>query len=100
MTNHPNRSRRPGVRGANPTPAQVRAAREACGMTIAQAAAVIYASPRTWEDWEATPTVARPALRRMHPGLYLLFLLLTQQAKLDDQPNLYRRGEAKKSVAP
>jgi hypothetical protein len=77
VTNHPNRRRKPGIGAANPTPAQVRAAREACGMTIALAASVVYASPRTWEDWEATPTAARPALRRMHPAIWELFCIKT-----------------------
>lgn len=36
-----------------PTPEQIRAAREAAGLTQAQAADLVHAgSYRTWQDWE------------------------------------------------
>jgi len=64
MPNHPNR----GPRGpaANPLPEQVRAAREGAGLTQTAAAALIFSTLRTWQDWEAGKA-------RMHPGLWELF---------------------------
>ncbi len=66
MTSHPNR----GQRGpnSNPTPTEVRAAREAAGLTQPQAAEVVRGSMRAWQEWEA-------GNRRMHPGLWELFTL-------------------------
>ena len=49
-----------------PAAAQVRAAREAAGLTQTQAAAVVYGSLRAWQQWEASD-------RKMHPGLWELF---------------------------
>jgi len=64
VTNHPNRSA--GHPARNPSPAEVRAAREAAGLTQTEAAAAIYSTLRTWQDWEAGKA-------RMHPGLWELF---------------------------
>ena len=64
MTNHPNRSA--GHPARNPSPGEVRAARDAVGLTQAQAAALVHASARNWQQWEAGD-------RRMHPGLWELF---------------------------
>jgi putative transcriptional regulator len=66
--NHPNR----GQRGpnSNPTPAEVRAAREAAGLTQPMAAAVVRGSMRAWQDWES-------GARRMPPGLFELFQIKT-----------------------
>lgn len=58
-----------------PTPADVRAARDATGMTQTSAAKVIYSTLRTWQDWES-------GARRCHPGMLRLFRLLTGQEKL------------------
>lgn len=66
MTNHPNRSRRTPSPAANPKPEQVRAAREAAGLTQAQAAALIYCTLRGWQEWEH-------GKRRMHPAFWELF---------------------------
>ena len=63
MNNHPNRGR---SAGANPAPADIRAARESAGLTQTQAAALIHGTMRAWQDWEA-------GARRMHPGLWELF---------------------------
>jgi DNA (cytosine-5)-methyltransferase 1 len=70
MTNHPNRS--VGHPARNPSPADVRAAREAAGLTQAQAAALVYASPRNWQQWEQE---AGSNARRMHPAIWELFRL-------------------------
>ena len=68
MTNHPNRSA--GHPARNPTPAEVRAAREAAGLTQTQAAALVRATARNWQQWEQTEG---SNARRMHPGLWELF---------------------------
>ena len=78
MTNHPNRG--PKGPAATPTPAQIRAAREKAGLTQQQAADLIHATLRAWQCWEAP--AGTPAARRMHVGLYELFLLKTGQARL------------------
>lgn len=56
----------------NPTPAQIRSARIAAGLTQTQAAALIYSSLRSWQQWEAGD-------RRMHPGLFELFKIKCKQ---------------------
>lgn len=68
MSNHPNRSA--GHPARNPSPAEVRAAREAAGLTQAQAAGLVYASLRNWQQWEQQEGAN---VRRMHPGLWELF---------------------------
>ena len=73
MTNHPNRSA--GHPARNPSPAEIRAAREAAGLTQQQAAAMVYASPRNWQQWEQEKG---SNTRRMHPGLWELFRLKAQ----------------------
>ena len=72
MTNHPNRSA--GHPARNPNPAEVRAAREAAGLTQAQAATLVHASPRNWQQWEQHEG---SNARRMHPGLWELFQIKT-----------------------
>lgn len=58
----------------SPKPAAIRAARKAAGLTQTQAAALIYSTMRTWQDWEA-------GARRMHPALFELFLLKSRGLK-------------------
>lgn len=65
MSNHPNRS--PSA-ASNPAPDAIKAARAAAGLTQTAAAHLIYSTLRTWQQWEAND-------RRMHPGLFELFLL-------------------------
>ena len=74
MTNHPNRPDKSGRRSpaANPTPAQVREAREAAGLTQQQAADLIYSKLRTWQNWENEDATDG---RRMHPAFFELFLI-------------------------
>lgn len=66
MPNHPNR----GPKGpfANPSPAAVRAAREAAGLTQSAAATLVCSTLRRWQEWEE-------GKHRMHPGLWELFNL-------------------------
>jgi len=66
MLNHPNRSRRADNPAANPTPDQIRAAREAAGLTQSQAAALVCSTLPRWQEWEY-------GKHRMHPGLWRLF---------------------------
>ena len=66
MGNHPNRGGRSAA--SNPTPAEIRAAREAAGLSQSQAGDLIYSGLRSWQHWEAGE-------RRMHPALWELFLL-------------------------
>ena len=79
MTSHPNRSQTNRQAKANPTPAEVRAAREAAGLTQSQAAALIYSNLRSWQNWENDHPVDG---RKCHPGLFELFLLKTGQKTL------------------
>lgn len=66
--NHPNRSHRVKSPAANPTPEDIRAAREAARLIQAQAAALIHCTQKDWIKWESGE-------RRMHPGLWELFLI-------------------------
>lgn len=59
-----------------PTPMEVRAAREKAHLTQAEAAAKVLGSVRAWEKWESMDSSEN---RRMHPGLFKLFLILTGQ---------------------
>ena len=75
MANHPNRSKLDAT-GRNPTPAEIRAARDAAGLSQGDAAAKVLGSKRAWEKWESEDQVEN---RRMHPGLFKLFLIVTNQ---------------------
>lgn len=56
-----------------PTPAEIRAAREAAGLTQAQAAELVHAaSYRTWQNWEADK--GDPEHRQMGLAEWELFL--------------------------
>lgn len=66
MTNHPNRSRRSDAPGRNPKPAEIRAAREAAGLSQTAAAALVYCTLSAWQRWEQDE-------RRMHPAIWELW---------------------------
>ncbi len=66
MPNHPNRSKGAKAPSANPCKEEVRAAREAAGLTQTAAATLVHATCRSWQHWEAGD-------RRMHPGVWELF---------------------------
>jgi DNA (cytosine-5)-methyltransferase 1 len=51
----------------SPSPVEIRAAREAAGLTQTEAGALIYAALITWQQWEA-------GKRRMHAAFWELFL--------------------------
>ena len=71
MTNNPNRGQSGPL--ANPPPEEIIAARKAAGLTQTEAASFVCGSLRAWQQWEAGD-------RRMHPGLWMLFGLLTGSA--------------------
>lgn len=77
--NHPNRSRRPDAPGRNPKPQEVRAAREAAGLTVAAAASLIHCSAVTWSQWESGPENERS--RRMHPAFWELFAIKVRRRR-------------------
>lgn len=56
----------------SPTPEAIRQARNNRGMTQTEAAALVYAPMRTWQDWEGAKT-------KMHPAIFELFLIKTHQ---------------------
>lgn len=72
MANHPNRGRAPNP-GANPKPAEIKAAREDAGLTQTAAAELVYSTLRTWQDWEAEGDTNR----RMHPAIWELWQIKT-----------------------
>lgn len=60
----------------HPTGAQIKAAREALGISQTNAAFLVHSGLRTWQQWEAGD-------RRMHPGLWELFKI---KAALIERP--------------
>lgn len=72
--NHPNRSRQPGAK-RDPRAADVIAARGAANITQSEAAAKVRGTLRAWQAYED----AGENGRRMHPGLFELFLIKTGQ---------------------
>lgn len=70
MVNHPNRAQK--YPADSPTPEQLIAAREAAGLTESQAALLVLTNLRSWQKWEAGES-------KMHPGLFELFRIKTQQ---------------------
>ena len=83
MPNHPNRSKGAKAPSANPCKEEVRAAREAAGLTQTAAATLVHATCRSWQHWEAGD-------RRMHPGVWELFRIksgaLASGESSDTQP--------------
>ena len=73
MANHPNRGKRDNP-ARNPSPEEIREAREEAGLTQEAAAGIIFCSYRTWQDWEA-------GARRMHPAFWLLWRMLRGMAE-------------------
>lgn len=71
MTNHPNRNVS-HTDASNPTPEAILQAREAAGLSQSEAGALIYSGLRSWQHWEW-------GTRRMHPGLFELFMKKTGQ---------------------
>jgi DNA (cytosine-5)-methyltransferase 1 len=59
---------------SNPTPVEVRAAREAAGLTQAAAGAVVHVDLRSWQRWESGE-------RSMSPAHWELFQIKTRRAR-------------------
>jgi DNA-binding transcriptional regulator YiaG len=74
MTNHPNRNK---DHGRSPTEVEVYYARKASGLSVPEAARLVYASARSWENWETS--IALPSHRPMPPAAWELFLIKTGQ---------------------
>lgn len=68
---------------APPEPDAIRTARIVAGLTQTEAANVVHASLRTWQQWEAGD-------RKMHSGLFELFRIKTAQQ--GSQPIASRRS--------
>lgn len=66
MTNQPNSS---------PHPDEIFGVRMNAGLTQKQAAELVHSSLRSWQNWESDPNSTEH--RRMHPGLWELFLIKT-----------------------
>lgn len=66
MSNHPNRSKGGSNPARNPSPAEIREAREKAGLTQTEAGDLLYVSLRGWQKWEG-------AERPMHPAFWELF---------------------------
>ncbi len=66
MANHPNRG--PKGPASNPSPLEIKAARESAELTQTAAASLLHTTCRTWQQWEAGD-------RRMHPAFWELFQL-------------------------
>jgi putative transcriptional regulator len=62
----------------SPSPAQIRQARIAAGLSQAEAARTVWAGPRTWQRYESEG----PDGRAMHRALWELFCLKTGQPHL------------------
>lgn len=86
VPSHPNRSKTNIRAGSNPTPAQVRRAREKAGLTLEQAGALVYTSWRTWQNWEADEGSAEH--RRMHAATWELFQVKLAAKNLLEQREL------------
>ncbi len=68
MTNHPNRKR--DQPGRNPKPSEIAALRITAGLTQTQAADLLHASLRSFQQWEAPENSSTN--RKMHPAFWEL----------------------------
>lgn len=59
---------------SSPTPTEIRAAREAAGLTQTQAAALLHSALRAWQRWEAGD-------RAMHPAFWELFEIKSKRKR-------------------
>lgn len=58
----------------NPSPEEIRAARETARLTQAAAGALLHTTSRTWQQWES-------GARSMHPAFWELFKLKSAEKK-------------------
>lgn len=78
VSNHPNRSKRQPNAARNPSPDEIREAREAAKLSQTAAADLIYCSLRAWQDWEG-------GQRRMHPAMWELWRLKVAAMPQEDK---------------
>lgn len=78
MKNHTNRKR--DQPGRNPKPSEIAALRITAGLTQTQAADLLHATLRTFQQWEAAPESSTN--RKMHPAFWELFRI-----KIDGKPS-------------
>lgn len=92
--NHPNRNKRAAARGPHPTGAQIRQTREKAEQTQTEAAQSIQVALRTWQDYEGER-------RKMPPGLFRLYKLLTRYPSIEDllDADEKKRASAARSIA-
>jgi len=64
---------------AAPSPAEIKAARHAAGLTQTQAGALVHVPCRTWQKWEADAGTADH--RKMHPAFWELFLIKSERGE-------------------
>lgn len=65
-------SKRKDAPGRNPSPDEIRAAREAAGLSQTAAAEICYSTLRSWQNWEA-------GAARMHPAIWAWWQIGVQQ---------------------
>lgn len=75
-----------------PTPAQIRAAREAAGLTQTQAATLVHVALRTWQHWEEPR--GGDGAREIPLGLWELFLIKTKGRARTVEQTLERMRQA------
>lgn len=88
MSSHPNRPNRPlrrKAQGANPKPAEIAQLRDEMELTQAEAGEILYASERTWQDWERGE-------RRMHPAMWEYLNLLWAFREVEAAREVWVKG--------
>jgi DNA (cytosine-5)-methyltransferase 1 len=68
--NHPNRSKHSTAPKA-PKPSEIRASRDAVGLTQSDAARLVYVTLSAWQRWEAGE-------RTIHPAMWELWQIKTE----------------------
>ncbi len=76
----------PSTKKQSPTPEALRGARAWAELTQTEAAELVQASLRAWQQWEAGD-------RTMPPGLYELFMIKTGQWTFGDENDVKSRKE-------
>jgi len=64
---------------SNPTPSEIRQARELAGLSQTAAAELVHSTCRSWQQWEAK--VGTGTHRKMHLAFWELFLIKLKKRK-------------------
>lgn len=96
---HANRSRDPEAPQRTPTWTEVRAARDAAGLTVTECARLVFITLSAWSRYEANPANAADT-RTMPAATWWLFRLRVGQAKLSDLPRAPRPGTLRTRPGP